>query len=120
MRGWVITVCCGLALGCLLALGACKPEQENPYPGADKFGPQLIENERAACLKAGGRFDTGGITGSLVCYKTPPDAGKSCRKESDCSTLCLARSQTCAPIEPLFGCNEILTDGGARVTLCVD
>lgn len=114
MRNLVLGLVCGLALA------ACKPEEVDPYPGSENFGPELIERARADCLKDGGRFAAGGITGSLVCYRTPPDAGKSCRRESDCSTLCLARSQSCAPIDPLFGCNEILTDKGTRVTLCVD
>ena len=107
-----------LAIG--LALVACKPEQPDPYPGAENFGVQRLEKERSLCAAAGGRFVPGGTAGGLVCFKTPPDAGKSCQRESDCSSACLARSLTCAPIEPLFGCNDILTDSGDRVTQCVD
>jgi hypothetical protein len=52
---------------------------------------------------------------------TPKDAGKSCSTSSECSTgNCLARSQSCSPIEPLFGCNELLDAEGRRVTLCVE
>ena len=32
----------------------------------------------------------------------------------------LARSGTCAPITPMFGCNDILQDDGREVTLCLD
>ena len=48
------------------------------------------------------------------------DGGKSCKRERDCEGLCLARSRTCAPIQPLFGCNDILQDNGVMVTLCID
>jgi hypothetical protein len=34
--------------------------------------------------------------------------------------MCLARSGTCAPIMPLFGCNEVLDKQGRRVTLCIE
>ena len=114
MRGLVF---CLIAV---LALGSCKPAPENPYPGAENFGPQLLERERLACEKDGGRFAQGGLARTLVCYRTPRDAGKSCTKASDCSTQCLARSQTCAPIDPLLGCNEVLGNDGSRTTLCVD
>ena len=109
-----------LALACALALQSCKPAPENPYPGAENFGTQLLEKLRSECEDTGGRFGTGGAAGGLVCHRTPADANRQCRKQSDCSTQCLARSGTCAPVAPLFGCNEVLTDQGQRVTLCVD
>lgn len=109
-----------LALVLLAGVSACKPAPENPYPGAENFGPQLLERLRGQCEGQGGRFAKGGANGALVCHTIPPDAGKSCRRKSDCSTQCLARSQTCAPVAPLFGCNEVLTEEGARVTLCID
>ena len=109
-----------LALFCLLALSGCKPAPENPYPGAENFGPQLLERLRSECTARGGAFAPGGKSGGLVCRTTPVDAGKSCAKQTDCTTQCLARSRTCAPLEPLFGCNEVLTSEGAAVTLCID
>ncbi len=118
MRGSIWITC--LALTSVAALGSCKPKPENPYPGAENFGSQLLERVKAQCESDGGTFGPGGKTGGLVCRKTPADAGKSCTKQSDCSTQCLARSQTCAPLEPLFGCNEVLSANGARMTLCLD
>ena len=109
-----------LALFCLLALSACKPAPVNPYPGAENYGAQLLDRLRGQCEDKDGTFSRGGKSGALVCHTTPTDAGKSCAKHSDCSTQCLARSRTCAPIAPLFGCNEVLTDEGAPVTLCID
>lgn len=109
-----------LACLCLVALIACKPAPENPYPGAENYGSQLLERLRGQCEDKGGRFSKGGTSGALVCHTTPVDAGKSCARHSDCSTQCLARSRSCAPIAPLLGCNEVLTDEGAAVTLCID
>ena len=108
------------ALAAALALAACKPAPENPYPGAENFGPQLLEKLRGECEKSGGAFGSGGEGHGLVCHRTPPDAGKSCARQSDCTTECLARSRTCAPVDPLFGCNDVLNDDGATVSLCID
>lgn len=55
----------------------------------------------------------------MTCVNPTRDAGKACRRGSDCEGLCLARSFTCAPYDPLFGCNEILQDDGSRVTYCL-
>jgi hypothetical protein len=46
--------------------------------------------------------------------------GKACTRQSQCEGYCLARSGTCAPITPMFGCNDILQDDGREVTLCLD
>jgi len=75
---------------------------------------------QVACEKKGGTWDVAGKSGAKTCFKRTRDAGKQCRKQSNCESVCLARSGTCAPIKPLFGCNEILQDDGRRVTLCVD
>ena len=58
--------------------------------------------------------------GVQTCAQRTRDGGKSCKRERDCEGLCLARSRTCAPIQPLFGCNEILQADGRQVTLCID
>jgi hypothetical protein len=60
-------------------------------------------------------------TGELrTCVFTTRDGGKQCNRESQCEGVCLARSGTCSPVKPLLGCNEILQDNGARVTLCIE
>ncbi|AVW91726.1 hypothetical protein [Celeribacter baekdonensis] len=106
----------------IFALSACQaeaPETGGGYglAGYDPGG----RAQKTACETRGGAFKPGGASGALACFVTPKDAGKSCSKSTECSTgNCLARSQTCSPIEPLFGCNELLDTEGRRVTLCVD
>ncbi len=75
--------------------------------------------EEAACRKKGGTWATVGKAGR-ACVEYTKDAGKSCTRGTQCEGLCLARSGTCAPITPLFGCNDILQDDGTRATLCID
>jgi hypothetical protein len=73
-----------------------------------------------ACEKKGGRWYKVGKGDKRACVRQTKDAGKRCEKESQCESVCLARSGTCAPFKPMYGCNEILQDNGARVTLCLD
>lgn len=75
--------------------------------------------EQIACEKKKGSWAKAGKAG-FACIFPTRDSGKACRKGADCEGLCLARSGTCAPIKPLFGCNEILDDMGRRMSLCVD
>jgi hypothetical protein len=76
--------------------------------------------EQITCEKRGGNWGSAGISSLKTCIKRTKDAGKQCRKQGDCSSVCLARSGTCAPVKPLFGCNEIFQKDGSRVTLCID
>ncbi len=76
--------------------------------------------ERLACEKRGGTWGNAGSTKVQSCIIRTKDGGKQCRKAGDCDSACLARSGTCAPVKPLFGCNEILQKDGSRVTLCID
>lgn len=43
-----------------------------------------------------------------------------CQRASDCSTACLAKSHTCAPVSPLIGCQDLIDDQGRTVTQCVN
>ena len=121
--------------------GAARPK---PRPGSIEQGPEavapevpaqtggeplattapepsvFISKEQTTCEKRGGTWGTAGKSGGKTCIKRTRDAGKQCRKKSSCEGVCLARSGTCAPVSPLFGCNEILQNDGSRVTLCVD
>lgn len=81
---------------------------------------RILGPEELACVKKGGQWSVAGKAGGMSCVRMMHDAGKSCRKKSDCEGDCLARSNTCAPIAPLFGCNDILQDNGVMVTLCID
>lgn len=72
-----------------------------------------------ACEKKKGRWVK--VKGELrACVFQTRDSGKRCERESQCESVCLARSGTCAPLKPLYGCNEILQDNGARVTQCIE
>lgn len=73
-----------------------------------------------ACEKKGGKWYKVGKGDKRACVRQTKDAGKRCERESQCDSVCLARSGTCAPFKPMYGCNEILQDNGARVTLCLD
>lgn len=74
----------------------------------------------AKCLKSGGTWATAGKGDAKSCVRATRDAGKACTRQTQCEGLCLARSGTCAPITPLFGCNDIFQADGRRVTLCLD
>lgn len=89
------------------------PELEEVVPTVEKTEQQLAcEKKKGKWVSAGGK--------SRICLFNTKDAGKQCTRESQCEGACLARSGTCSPIRPLLGCNEILQDNGARVTLCIN
>ena len=75
---------------------------------------------QTVCEKRKGAWVSAGTTGTMSCQTPQRDGGKQCNRDSDCEGQCLARSRSCAPVAPLFGCNEILQDNGQRVTLCIE
>lgn len=99
-----------------LALAGCREE----VPKAEPLLPNLLEQATVDCTRTGGRMVKAGIAGAMTCLRDTRDSGKQCRKAGDCEGDCLARSGTCAPVVPLFGCNEILMNEGQRATLCRD
>lgn len=107
----------GFILITALAAAGCKPAGGTKL---EPVGQERMDIEHAACLKAGGQYLRLGKGPAFYCQTAPHDAGRSCRRASDCESACLARSRTCAPVKPLFGCNEVLTDSGRAATLCVD
>lgn len=110
------------------------PEQPQPAPDPKPETPLSDANaeakadapkpapppEQLACEAKGGIWSATGASPLRTCLQPTRDAGKSCRKQSDCDGLCLARSRTCAPVKPLFGCNPILQEDGTEATLCID
>jgi hypothetical protein len=90
------------------------PEAAEAEPGAVKSPTQL------ACEKKGNIWAKLGESGANYCAKRTKDNGKRCTKATDCEGLCLARSGTCAPFNPLFGCNDTLQKDGSRMTLCIN
>jgi hypothetical protein len=90
-----------------------------PEAVADALAAPKSE-QQIACERRKGRWSPTGKGDLRVCVFTTRDGGKQCTRESQCDGVCLARSGTCAPVKPLLGCNEILQDNGARVTLCIE
>ena len=80
---------------------------------------RMVSAAEQTCIRQGGSWGPAGKAGE-TCTKLTKDSGKQCNAESDCEGYCLARSGTCAPFIPMFGCNEILQDNGVQVTLCID
>lgn len=115
---------CLLALCASLTLVACQPtpvEEGGPFYVSDDVDPHLTKGEQELCTKKGGRFLKSGKSELMTCFVTPKDAGKKCTKATECSTgNCLARSGSCAPLEPLFGCHDLFDGVGQRVTQCVN
>lgn len=109
-----------VALALLLALAACQTGEGDGPKAGSVAGPGQDLTGRAACLKKGGTFEPAGAAGNFICFTVPRDAGKTCRREGDCESACLARSGTCAPVMPLLGCQDILNAAGVRVTQCVN
>ncbi|MCC0076493.1 MAG: hypothetical protein H6898_07885 [Rhodobacter sp.] len=87
-----------------------------PLPPPD---PPMLAQQRAACQREGGQLMPRG-GGFFACVRPTRDAGRHCTAARDCEGLCLARSSTCAPLHPLYGCQEVFTLPGRRETLCTD
>ena len=99
-----------------------KAEPGSPAPKAElETVPVTPKSEmQLACEKKHGKWSGIGKGNVRACIYQTRDGGKQCDRESQCDGVCLARSGTCSPFKPLYGCNEILQDNGARVTLCLD
>ena len=97
-----------------------KPDTTKPavvIPDPTPIAP--LPPEALSCAKKGDKW-LPSPNGLMSCTHFTRDSGKACSKDSQCEGYCFARSGTCAPVTPLYGCNEILQDNGARVTLCID
>ena len=106
----------GMALVALALTAACQPEPERLPP----VGEELVALQRAQCEADGDIWGRAGAEGAFICFRRTRDAGQRCTRADDCSGACLARSGTCSPLDPLIGCEEVLTSSGTRATLCVD
>ena len=98
---------------------AAKPPVTEPGATAPVAPARAVSAAEKTCIRQGGTWGPAGKAGE-TCTKQTKDNGKQCNAESDCEGYCLARSKTCAPFTPMFGCNEILQDNGVQVTLCLD
>ena len=109
--------------------GAASDAGADPAAATDAETPAEPEAEAApapprsdaelACERKRGSW-VAAVGAAYICVFRTRDSGKRCTRESQCDGVCLARSGTCSPLKPLLGCNEILQDNGARVTLCIE
>ncbi|PWE28505.1 hypothetical protein C4N9_10950 [Pararhodobacter marinus] len=93
---------------------------ESPPETAPPSEPPFLAQQRALCRERGGQLMARGTSGLYACVETTRDGGQACDEGSDCEGLCLARSGTCAPLTPIFGCQEVYTARGRRETLCTE
>ncbi len=115
-------------LGPLDPVGAPAVQPETPdeavpkegVPAADVVPDAPKSSAQVACEGKGDTWSRVGANQSQACLHVTRDSGKQCRRDRDCESVCLARSGTCAPVTPLFGCNEVLQDDGRRMTQCLD
>jgi hypothetical protein len=111
-------------------LGPLEPAKDavttpDATPPADTAPAEVVpavpkSPEQETCERKGDSWSRVGDNQSQACVHITRDAGKQCRRDRDCESVCLARSGTCAPLSPLFGCNEVLQDDGRRMTQCLD
>ncbi|WP_172293378.1 hypothetical protein [Pseudoruegeria sp. HB172150] len=102
-------------------------ETTSPAPAArparidlDPSNTDALDSERVICEAKGGKWSAAGSSGAHVCVSTTRDGNKACTRATQCEGYCLARSGTCAPFTPLYGCHEVLTDNGTRQTICLE
>lgn len=109
-----------LAAALVLALAGCIGGGTGNGGGKlPPVGAASVAASRDQCLRSGGQW-AGRAGKGMLCFRTPPDAGKQCSRATDCSAGCLAKSRTCAPVTPLIGCQDLLDDQGRVVTQCVN
>lgn len=103
----------GIAMLAGVVLAGCKEAEQGGGDGAQQ-----------ACHAQGGRYERGGMSGEMVCYRPTPDAGRICQTAGDCEGLCLSESGEgagmCSSERPLFGCHGILGEQGEPVVICID
>jgi hypothetical protein len=95
--------------------------ETDPAPSPESAPPPLppaLAAEARACAEAGGTLRPRGRGGLWSCVRLTRDGGRTCSRGGDCEGECLARSRSCAPLEPLFGCHDVLDGAGRRQTLC--
>jgi hypothetical protein len=95
-------------------------ETAAPAEATPAISEPLKSPSQIACEEDGGTWARAGAGGGMSCVRQTRDGGKQCDSKTECQGECLARSRTCAPIQPLFGCNAVLMDNGAEVSLCID
>ncbi|MPQ92915.1 hypothetical protein [Thioclava sp. JE_KL1] len=115
MRGASILLCAALALA------GCSPfgptDEGDTAEQLPLVGQEKIDAGKFECVARGGKWLA--RDGAFICVTMTSDSGKSCQAGSECEGECLARSKTCAPVTPLLGCNEVMSEAGYPMQLCV-
>ncbi len=88
-------------------------------PAAPAPVPAALTGQAEQCTKQKGRFVQRGEGGTYTCVTPTRDANKRCDDSSDCDGICFAKSRTCAPVTPLFGCYDAL-ENGRVVNICTE
>lgn len=107
---------------------AATAEDDSPPKAADEVPAAAEAKEEAvakspsqiACERRKGIWEEAAQGAAFFCQMPTSDGGKQCRKSTDCEGYCLARSGTCAPISPMFGCQDILNEDGRMLTECIN
>lgn len=120
LQGPAVEVTALPPIGSSPAVEQAKPAVPKQTPAAPAEPVKAKTPGQIACETLGGSFVVFGTTGAMTCQMPTRDGGKLCQRESDCDGVCLARSNTCAPVKPLLGCQDILQNDGRRVELCID
>lgn len=100
--------------GATVAPGAAAAAAVPPAPP-----PEIKTPEQLSCERKNGVWMKVGHSDVRSCVRRMRDSGQRCSTKSDCQGQCLARSRTCSPVDPLFGCNEVM-ENGRVVTICID
>lgn len=124
MKKILITITSIIALS--MWLTACVATTNTKSPPVTKGPPSSL----ADCLKVGGEWKRGGLSGVMICVTPTKDAAKRCTDSSQCEMRCLLKplvqggtseviGQCQANTEP-FGCFQEMKAGKAMPKLCMD
>lgn len=104
-------------LFCVAVLASCQEDGPNASQSLETV-PDILAGARAACERNGGNWALTPNKVTYACFRQTRDANRYCTSSTECEGVCLARSRTCSPVEPFFGCHEVLSAGGVPQTLC--
>jgi hypothetical protein len=132
----------------IVILGSCAVSREHDSADLVTTEQQRIDEARTstifhwgddrvsyeACRASGGFIDRRGMSGARMCVVPFDDAGKECRKSSECQGRCLVLlgrnlnepnpgdtvMGECEPDNKTFGCFLEVVDGVAGDSTCVD
>ena len=108
------------------APAATAPVGASPAPQEGRF-ENFAQADKAACEAEGGSYARRGRARLYSCAVSYADAGKVCRKASDCEGQCRVEDGASAPSQgqcqatsDRFGCYTFLDEKGQPVGICVD